>query len=302
MPLTPADLNALRKLIEDHNTAMIIRLYGAEAAGVAQEDVDRLVTAGILKAEDLPQIDVIQDARLLGALRAQVEATGKTLAPLTYRELMLVKAPLTALEWVAVQEARNLAGQHMVALGRRLADEVAGNFMASDANLKAEQLGKIREAAAHGMEERRSIKQIASDMRTATEDWARDWHRVAATEVHNAAEAAHASHLRDAFGPDCLVYAMEAPDACETCKRLTYKDGGTGEPMVWRLSELAANGTNVGKKQRDWLPVVGTEHPNCRRYLALALKGWRFEKQGESWVHLPPVRETPAPEPTEAPE
>ena len=297
MALTPADLNALRKLIEDHNTALIVRLYGAEAAGITDEDMERLVAAGILKAEDLPQIDVIQDARLLGALRAQVEATGKTLAPLTYRELLMVKPPLTALEQAAVQVARNTAGQHMVALGRRLADEVAGNFMAEDAELKAEMLGKVRETVAHGLEERQGYKKIASELRTATEDWNRDWHRVAATEVHNASESAYASHMRDAYGPDCLVWRQEAPDCCDVCRRLVMDADGT--PKVWKLSELTANGTNWGKKQKEWLPVIGTIHPSCRGTVGFALPSWRFEKREGVWTLLPPVRETPAltPEP-----
>ena len=49
---------------------------------------------------------------------------------------------------------------------------------------------------------------------------------------------------------------------CEHCKRLFL--GPDGKPYIWRLADLQAFGTNVGRKTRDWQPTVGTVHPNCQ--------------------------------------
>ena len=38
----------------------------------------------------------------------------------------------------------------------------------------------------------------------------------------------------------------------------------TSKPIIFKLSELKANGTNVGRKVADYLPVVGSLHPRCR--------------------------------------
>ena len=44
-----------------------------------------------------------------------------------------------------------------------------------------------------------------------------------------------------------------------------YLDGGLGSaPKVFRLDELKANGTNVGRKAAEYQPVVGPLHPWCR--------------------------------------
>lgn len=41
------------------------------------------------------------------------------------------------------------------------------------------------------------------------------------------------------------------------------------EPRLYQLSELIANGTNVGKPKSAWKAVIGPTHPNCRCILKL---------------------------------
>ena len=49
---------------------------------------------------------------------------------------------------------------------------------------------------------------------------------------------------------------------CSSCRKAYLNSDGT--PKIFKLSEIEANGTNIGKKQKDWLPVVGMMHPHCR--------------------------------------
>jgi hypothetical protein len=48
---------------------------------------------------------------------------------------------------------------------------------------------------------------------------------------------------------------------CKHCKRLHI--GPDGQPRIFKLSDLEANGTNVGRKASEWKAVVGTVHPHC---------------------------------------
>lgn len=63
---------------------------------------------------------------------------------------------------------------------------------------------------------------------------------------------------------DPLVYKVPIMDEklCPSCRNAYLNRDGS--PRLFRLSELSANGTNIGKKQRDWLPVLGMMHPHCR--------------------------------------
>lgn len=49
--------------------------------------------------------------------------------------------------------------------------------------------------------------------------------------------------------------------ACEHCARFWYLEDGI-TPRVYKMSELMANGSNIGKKRRDWLPTIDATHPN----------------------------------------
>lgn len=39
---------------------------------------------------------------------------------------------------------------------------------------------------------------------------------------------------------------------------------GIGEPKIYTLAQLQANGSNYGKPKSEWKPVIGSTHPRCR--------------------------------------
>ena len=62
------------------------------------------------------------------------------------------------------------------------------------------------------------------------------------------------------------IYVMKVPildeRLCSSCRKAYLNNDGT--PKIFKLSEIEANGTNIGKKQKDWLPTLGMMHPSCR--------------------------------------
>ena len=63
---------------------------------------------------------------------------------------------------------------------------------------------------------------------------------------------------------DPIVYKVPILDEklCPNCRRAYLNNNGT--PKLFKLSELASNGTNIGKKPKDWLPTLGVLHLRCR--------------------------------------
>lgn len=63
---------------------------------------------------------------------------------------------------------------------------------------------------------------------------------------------------------DPIVYKVPIQDErlCSHCRRAYLKNDGT--PRLFKLSELAANGTNIGRKSNEWLPTLQQLHINCR--------------------------------------
>lgn len=94
----------------------------------------------------------------------------------------------------------------------------------------------------------------------------RDLHRMSVNE---------AKSLVEEYGTDVLVAKPTAPDSCEKCKELFL--GQDGEPKVFRLSTLLANGTNAERNPDDWKPVVSIIHQGCLCIITRVPPGWGFK-------------------------
>lgn len=126
---------------------------------------------------------------------------------------------------------------------------------------------------------------VIQQLREKTGDMERDWHRVAHTEMWDAKLQGEAEAIVNNESPlskkgaKTLVYKKPAINACHKCKQLYLeKDGVT--PRVFEISELIAFGNNYGKKQADWVPTLGTLHPNCMCTINVKPEDTEFDSQG----------------------
>lgn len=73
-------------------------------------------------------------------------------------------------------------------------------------------------------------------------------------------------------GTDPIVYKQIVDDdrTSPECRKLHTYNGSGGNPRLYKLSELAANGTNVGLPRNQWRATIPGTHPNCRCQLKAA--------------------------------
>lgn len=128
--------------------------------------------------------------------------------------------------------------------------------------------------------ERDSVRNIVSEIGEKTGDWNRDLGRIAETELQNAYEYGKAASYDEIYGDKVLYYKEVYPGACQYCIKLYLTNGIGSEPRLFTYEQLLQNGTNIGKKSRDWLPVLGTVHPFCfdDQTEVLTDQGWKFFK------------------------
>ena len=70
-------------------------------------------------------------------------------------------------------------------LGNKV-DQATGQLLIeADAQLRDKLRGEIRDATAENIAKRESVKKLKSTLGHATKDWARDWDRIAITEINN---------------------------------------------------------------------------------------------------------------------
>jgi hypothetical protein len=139
--------------------------------------------------------------------------------------------------------------------------------------------GEVSEAIAN----RKTSSELTTRMRDASEDWARDWKRIARTEMQLAHEEGHLEHVRRRGGDQAQMAKIPSKDACSSCLSL-YLDAD-GRPAVHPISWWDAQGVNnVGRKQKDWKGCIGAVHPHCRCSITEVAVGWGFD---DAWDLVP---------------
>lgn len=258
MLLTADQLAEIARIIEDHHAAFVANTISPEA--VQADVLERLKAQGLLDVK----VDSLTQAYVYGQVVAQLGAAAAE--KMSYRQFLAHvrknPVPLTTAERNSVALAQTQAGQYCRGLGNRVSAATGAILIEADQALRSRLEGTIRDRTAEALALRQTTGRLKSELGWETGDWARDLDRIAATELQNASELGLAQEYRDEYGPDVLVSKVPAPDACARCKDL-FLDKETGQPKVFRLSDLEANGTNVGRKQADWKAVTGTIHPHC---------------------------------------
>lgn len=164
-------------------------------------------------------------------------------------------------------------------------------------NLKADQQEFIRETILQGTRERKSRKIIAREIAKLTGDWSRNFDKSVQYISHTALNEGRAAMMERRYGQEAKVYFQVQQDACDHCIKHYLTAGAGSEPKVFTLKELQQNGSNIGRKQSEWRPVLHALHIHCRclatDYIPNTVwNGTRFihAKNRESTVERPKIR------------
>lgn len=172
--------------------------------------------------------------------------------------------PFTPVESKAIEVAKRQASSDIRGLGNRIQQQTGQLLIEADSAQRLSYEKDITEATVKNIKNRGSISNLVSDLGHKTGDWARDFGRISDYVMHQAFEEGRASQIRNQHGGDALVYKKVFQSACKKCVSLYLTKGVGSEPVLFKISELQSNGTNIGRKVADWKPVVGPTHPWCR--------------------------------------
>lgn len=293
--LTPAQLETLKGIIRDHHYAFAAGVFGPDA--IPPSELKRLTSIGLMP-EDLTSIfkpragdPVLPVERVTDLAYRYGEQIGdpKQQAAVVKMGIEQFKAHLDAtredLGPVAKQAmawARYNAGQYVRGMGDRLSLETGVLVMNADAEQRRQYLGTIQKELEDSIDKKKSWRELASNIGHATADWSRDMQRLAATEQQFAMQEGCAREMAQGRDPrEVRVAKIPAETACDDCVRLHLTGGKGSPPRIFKLSELQANGTNVGRQRRAWEATIGPVHPWCECQLVEVPDGWGFNDKGE---------------------
>ncbi len=286
MIISKEQIEKIRDIVRQHNNYLLLKMSGKDF--LSPEDIKELLAEGILTEEDQKNLGIFEDAYHIGRDRQDLKKPyqRESITLDQFRKKYEKPVRLSEAEEYAIEHIRLSGGNLITALGDKTRSTV--EQIINNANLEFRNKvldDTIRPVLIHGIEEDRTVRQIASDLRDATGDLFRDWKRVSVTELTNALNLGEADAIvnrnpeKDSDEIYVFKHVVEDNALCMTCRKL-YLDSN-GKPKVFKLSELQANGTNYGKKQAEWLPVIGVTHPNCRCQLMEMPPGFGFDSYSE---------------------
>jgi hypothetical protein len=168
------------------------------------------------------------------------------------------KAILQSIKMQSLSDIRSARGR----IFNDVNNVVAKNFSTARSN----QEEFLREKVKEGVAQRKSRKQIASDIARLTGDWTRDFRKSVAYISHTAFNEGRAAVIEKRYGGNdkAKVWFKVQPEACKACVKAYLTNGEGSEPILFTLQDLQANGNNIGRKQAEWLPSLSAMHPYCR--------------------------------------
>lgn len=272
MALTASQMRQIKKIIEEHMNVIMKITIG-----------DTQVSPQILKKFGVPKSisNLITDSYKYGKLTT---VANKNLAKMSPQEVndMLKKLKVSTRQQKSIEYMKAKTQLSIDNLTQRMTSAVLTSALQNQLGMYQAIDKVVPNAIKEGTDRYKVIQQL----RELTNDWERDWHRVAHTEMWDAKVQGEANAIIDNESPvskkgrDTTVFKRPAPNACNKCKQLYLESDGI-TPRLFKITDLQANGSNYGKKQADWKPTLGILHPNCMCPLSVMPDGYKFDASGQ---------------------
>lgn len=175
---------------------------------------------------------------------------------------------------------------HIKGIGDKIKASVSGSITSQELNLSvAQRRGDVlKEELKEGVLKKKAVQSIVSDIGGKLKEWDRDWGRIVETEMQDIYSLGKAQEIMEKSGVDALVFKDVYGGACKNCIRLYLTNGIGSKPIIFKLSKLIENGTNVGRKVKEWKATLGAVHSFCRCELRQIPDGYVWDDEKKSFV------------------
>ena len=282
---TPQQVQEILDILEYHFLFTISTNFGVEPLN--KQELDHLSSFGINIKEitkDLTQYDKMY---LLGKLTGILKEN--QVNTLEYSDfLKYIKTgqyqPLSKLEKYQLEIAKRKSYVHLKGLKEKAKQQFESTIIGEEAKLMPRYTETVKEGLITGVEKRKSLQSIVSDLGHKMNEWGHDWGRIVSTEMQDIYNKGRLQEFKEKGGKESLVIKKTYPKACRHCIRLHLTNGIGSKPIIFTIEQLEANGSNIGRKVQDWKATVGPEHPYCRCDIQNVPPGYVWDEEKQDFV------------------
>lgn len=269
MLFTPEEIQQLFFIVDYRIARVIADVLGKEY--LSQEDIDMLKRFDFDLKTEVLKIPPYWQAFIFGRLAAIL--TPAQLSSLNFNDLQQYVekeqySELTSREKAEYNAAAMRSYSYIKGMGTRIKDSLSSIISEEEMKIAVAERERevetaIREELTEGVLKRKSVQSIVSSLGHRLDEWNRDWGRIVATEMENIFQIGTAQMIMKEHGIHAKVYKQTMPQACRYCLNAYTTNGYGSKPVIFDLSELIANGTNIGRKSKDWEATLSPLHPHC---------------------------------------
>lgn len=264
-------IEKIKEIIERGHASFLISMVGRRA--LTRDQIRRLEALGVDASNADSIIETIYHHNYLNE-HGQEEAP-KNLDEITEQQKGVI-APSEEEHEASKEHLNSNLAQLIQKQNQEVVSKVEGLIRETNNQFK---FGKVADLREHTKD--MSVATLKGKLRDISKDASRNWSRIANTEISNAVSLGSVDRIVDDNKNrdmnEVYVYRIVVNDAalCKYCRKF-YLDKD-GSPKLYRMSTILANGSNYGKKAKDWLPVATATHPNERCSQLIELKrGWKL--------------------------
>ena len=265
--LTKKQLKQIAEIINRRFLAFRYEALGERA--LTDDEIRELKRIGLLRDSTR---SMIADGYAIGRVAASLDRMDAR--RMSFDDVLKAakKLPKTKVEEQMANWASTHAGEYI----QGISDDMVKEVSASSAREVGAAIRAIADGVSTAIEDRMTPSELKTMLFDVIDDKARDWARVASTELNNAIQNGIYLEISKNHGPDQLVYKRPSPNACKHCKRVYLEADGI-TPVVFKLSDL--EDSNFGLKAAEWTPTIGSVHPWCQCQLMMIPDGYDFVKR-----------------------
>lgn len=251
----------IKTRLQDLKLYLKYRAIGPQA--LTNSELKQLMRSGIIKISSGKITAPVIEAYL----KTHEQSVVDDVAPKSQRE-----GAINYLETMMGRYAEKSANE----LGAQIESTIESNLMPFK-NLEEGRL--VSEALKDtGMDANKMRKELQGKI----DNWEYRWRTVVATEINRASNWGAMDaiiHNNKGMAPEQITVYKQGNKpghgACKYCSKFWYLEDGV-TPRVYKLSELMANGSNIGKKAKDWLPTIDSTHPQESHMIRELAPGYGF--------------------------
>lgn len=290
MILNPKQIQEVMTIIDKHHGLFISANVGTDYLSQYERRV--MLDAGIDLDKFKGKRGKVDEAYAFGMLTVAIgDSRAKGMNYKDFKKFVASKnyMPLTTKENAAIDYLKYQTHSDVQNLNNKVKSDM-NTILVHQEKVTHANLGDVtRDAAIRAVEMRGSVRDMVSEMGEKTGMWESNLGRIAEYTLHNAYEEGRGAQIEKEYGKDGLVYKDVYPGACKHCIRLYLTSGIGSKPVIFKLDELKANGSNVGRKVDSWVATLGPLHPYCRCTVNEVPAGYVWDDKENKFVYGKPV-------------